>query len=314
MVVNKIFAVTKNQKNTEKVTTLNQECRVQICALFTRDSPAITFVAAIFITLAFACSAAAQTVPKVNDTGVEQCYDNTTAVTCASVATDTGTHPRQDARHGRDAKNTAGTLAKVGTGSKAFDYTKVCNSGDLAGTGTCSANPSLGTTASDWACTKDNVTGLVWEIKTAINTDLRFSGHNYTWYSANTATNGGVAGYTGSNTCNATLPSSLCNTDAYVTAVNAETLCGSSDWRLPNLLELQSLIDYAKTGVSSPTVDTALFPGTVANAFYWSNTTRSFSIGLAYTVGTAATVVFPDNKTNSPNAGLHSVRLVRGGL
>lgn len=253
-------------------------------------------------------------MPKVNDTGLEQCYDNTTAVTCASVATDTGTHPRQDARHGRDAKNTAGTLTKLGSGNKGFDYTKVCNSGELAGAGTCSANPSLGTTASDWACTKDNVTGLVWEIKTAINTDLRFSGHNYTWYSANAATNGGVAGDTGSNTCNATLPSSLCNTDAFVTAVNAATLCGNSDWRLPNVLELQSLIDYAKTGVSSPAVDTAFFPGTIANAFYWSNTTRSFSIGLAYSVGTAATVIFPDNKTNSPNAGLHSVRLVRGGL
>ena len=277
---------------------MNQECRVRICSLI----------------IAFTLPAAAQTVPKVNDTGLEQCYDNTTAVTCASVATDTGTHPRQDARHGRDAKNTAGTLTKLGSGNKGFDYTKVCNSGELAGAGTCSANPSLGTTASDWACTKDNVTGLVWEIKTAINTDLRFSGHNYTWYSANAATNGGVAGDTGSNTCNATLPSSLCNTDAFVTAVNAATLCGNSDWRLPNVLELQSLIDYAKTGVSSPAVDTAFFPGTIANAFYWSNTTRSFSIGLAYSVGTAATVIFPDNKTNSPNAGLHSVRLVRGGL
>ena len=277
---------------------MNPECRVSIFALII----AITF------------PAAAQTVPKVNDTGLEQCYDNTTAVTCASVATDTGTHPRQDARHGRDAKNTAAALIKVGSGNKGFDYTKVCNSGELAGVAACPANPGLGATGSDWACTKDNVTGLVWEIKTASNTDLRFSGHNYTWYSANAATNGGVAGDTGSNTCNATLPSSLCNTDAYVTAVNAATLCGNSDWRLPSVLELQSLIDYAKTGVSSLTVDTAFFPGTIADAFYWSNTTRSFSLGLAYTVGTAATVIFPDNKTNSPNVGLHSVRLVRGGL
>ena len=295
---------------------LKQECKARIFSSKIHITDFLALVAFLLLTTAFtlSMSAAAQTVPKLTDTGLEQCYDNTTAVTCASVATDTGTHPRQDARHGRDAKNTAGTLTKLGSGNKGFDYTKVCNSGELAGVGACPANPVVGGAVSDWACTKDNVTGLVWEIKTAINTDLRFSGHNYTWYSANAATNGGVAGDTGSNTCNATLPSSLCNTDAFVTAVNAATLCGNSDWRLPNVLELQSLIDYAKTGVSSPAVDTAFFPGTIANAFYWSNTTRSFSIGLAYSVGTAATVVFPDNKTNSPNAGLHSVRLVRGGL
>ena len=265
----------------------------------------LLFGAALALT---AFPVAAQVVPKLNDTGIDQCYDNTAVATCATVATDGGTHPRQDARHGRDAKNASGTpIAKVGAGAKGFDYTQVCNSGELAGTGACPASPTLGTGANDWACTKDNVTGLTWEVKTATATDLRFSGHTYTWYSTNAAINGGVPGDTGTNTCNATLPSNLCNTETFVTAVNAANLCGQSNWRLPIVLELQSLVDHAKAGVSTPTVDTTYFPGTVASTFYWSSTTRSFSIGLAYGVGTADIAVNPTNKTIA-----RSVRLVRG--
>ena len=49
-------------------------------------------------------------------------------------------------------------------------------------------------------------------------------------------------------------------------------LCGHAghrDWRIPNVKELQSIVDY---GQVSPAIDPT-FPGPTAAAFYWSATT-----------------------------------------
>ena len=90
-------------------------------------------------------------------------------------------------------------ICVIGGGAAGFDYTKIANNGTTLGAGAI-----LGTAATDWACTKDNITGLTWEVKTGYNTDLRYSGHRYSWFSSDGATNGGVAGSMGANTCNAT--------------------------------------------------------------------------------------------------------------
>lgn len=72
----------------------------------------IPFLALIFFTPLFPASAA-----PLNDTGITFCGDATTnTASCARVAADTGTHPRQDARYGRDAAAAAGTLTKIGGG------------------------------------------------------------------------------------------------------------------------------------------------------------------------------------------------------
>jgi hypothetical protein len=73
------------------------------------------------------------------------------------------------------------------------------------------ASAALGTNSTDWACTRDNITGLIWEIKTDDN-GLRDKDYSYTWYSTDAASNGGNAGSAGSNTCGSTLPSNLCKT------------------------------------------------------------------------------------------------------
>jgi len=44
------------------------------------------------------------------------------------------------------------------------------------------------------------------------------------------------------------------------------TLDGKSDWRLPSVLELQSIVDY---GGSNPAINATAFPGTDAS-YYWS--------------------------------------------
>ena len=238
----------------------------------------------------------------MNDTGQTLCYDaSNTGVACsASVGGDNGVNPRQDGRYGRDAAATAGRLTKVGAGSAGFDFTKIANNGSVL-----PANAALGTAPTDWACTKDNVTGLTWEVKTA--SGLRSSAHTYSWYSTDTATNGGVAGDVGTNTCGGTLSgySNQCNTANYATAVNATGLCGGTDWYLPSIRELWSIF-LVGAGVF-PSVDSVYFPNTALAAYLSRTTTVSLTsiwfvhFDDAYSVATG--------KVATSNA----VRLVRRG-
>jgi len=62
-------------------------------------------------------------------------------------------------------------------------YSKVCNSGALEGEEDCPLNPELGTKPTDWACTKDNDTGLIWEVKTT-DGGLRDMNERYTNYTS----------------------------------------------------------------------------------------------------------------------------------
>lgn len=250
----------------------------------------------LFSLLFAAAPAHAATVVPLNDTGQTLCYNSAgTAVSCATVA--------DDGRYGRDAANTAGQISKTGAGTKGFDFTKIANDGTALGAGA-----ALGVNPTDWACTRDNVTGLTWEVKTATATDLRYSAHTYTWYSTDAASNGGNAGSTGSNTCNATLPGNLCNTQAFVAAVNAAALCGYSDWRLPSLRELQSLVDFSvpATGVA-PTIDATYFPNTQISVFWSANNYSSVPADAWY-------VYFYYGYSGAGNkANSNYVRLVRGG-
>jgi len=235
------------------------------------------------------------------DSGQTVCDDGTHVMAACSLnnTSDAAPLPRQDGRFGRDPKAAAGTLVKIGAGAAGFDYTKVGNNGsDLA------AAAALGVNPADWACTRDNVTGLTWEVKTATNTDLRFSGHTYTWYSTDATTNGGSAGVTGANTCNATLPGNLCNTQALVTAVNSAALCGASDWRLPTRRELFTLVHL---GVSNPSIDPTYFSNTPASGF-WSASSYVPSPTGAWDVGFFDGFTFGNGKGNNSY-----VRLVRGG-
>lgn len=88
-------------------------------------------------------------------------------------------------------------------------------------------------------CVKDNITGLTWEGKPT--TGLRAAGNTYTNNLGDNDHPDGVS--------------------AYVAAVNAAGLCGYSNWRLPTLDELLSIVDY---GVNSfgLAIDSAWFPNT----------------------------------------------------
>ena len=228
-----------------------------------------------------------------NDTGQTACYTGTGIVVACSLAA-------TDGRYGRDAAALVGVLPKVGAGTGGFDFTKLANNGTPL-----PAGAALGSNATDWGCTLDNVTGLTWEVKTGTNTDLRYTGHTYTWYST-ASNNGGFPGELGSDTCNGTLAaySNQCNTANYVLAVNAAEMCGQSDWRLPTVTELQGIINFG--AVFPLGIDPSYFPNS-QSYFYRTSNSWAPAPWFAWLVAGDGSV-FPDSKTY----GLY-VRLVRGG-
>ena len=284
----------RRSMNSGFVPTLIQGLQTQRPLLF-------TIIVALLLTISAPHAAAAG----LNDTGQTQCYDASNPpalVPCsATVGGDSGINSRQDARFGRDAQIAGQSLTKVGAGAAAFDYTKIANNGaQLA------PSAALGSNSSDWACTKDNVTGLTWEVKNT--SGPRNVEHTYTWYST-AAANGGAPGSIGTNTsCANSLVS--CNLQDYVSAQNAANLCGAVDWRLPTRKELLSLV-YAGRSIA-PHIDTTYFPNT-ANATTtqtWTGSTHAFNSTFAWYVDFYDGNSYASDKFTVDG---YVVRVVRGG-
>jgi hypothetical protein len=79
---------------------------------------------------------------------------------------------------------------------------------------------------------------------------------------------------------------------------------GADDWRLPNVLELDSIVDSMATGVA---IDGAIFPGTAAD-LYVTATTFAAGFNQAYDVYFGF-----GNSTNNPKTHALRVRCVRTG-
>jgi len=204
----------------------------------------------------------------LNDTGISNCYVNS-GVDNTGVEADGGSHPRQDCRYGRDA---ALGVPKVGGGGKGFDFTKIANNGTVL-----PESAALGVGATDWACTRDNVTGLVWEVK-VIN-GLRSLNHAYTWYNSDATTNGGDAGIESNGSC---LFTGRCDTEKFVADVNAGIgMCGAKDWRMPSQNELLSIMDFGRT---APSIDPTYFPNT-PSSYFWSASAVASLSNHAWRVG-----------------------------
>ncbi len=246
----------------------------------------------------------------LTDTGQDQCYNGSAMVACDAIsAGDSADYPAQDGRFGRDAAAAAGQLSKTGGGEAGFDYTKVCNSGELAGSGACPANPALGSASTEWGCTKDNVTGLIWEVKINDATHLRHKEWSYTWFSTDSTTNGGNAGTPdGGDNC---LDITRCDTKKFIADVNSAGLCGNSDWRMPYINELHTLTHYGKP-YTSGSFDKGYFPNTNTQpgALYWSATSLAILDPSKWAWAWRGP---SEGLGRSGKSTAYSVRLVRGG-
>ncbi len=234
---------------------------------------------------------------KLNDTGAADCVDALGAAAGCPLAA----APGQDAEHGRDAAARSGRLAKRGAGRSGFDFTKIGADGEPLVIQFSEWEPQgsedLG---SNWACVRDNVSGLVWEIKNADPASERFFGHTYSWHNVDEQTNGGVAGERNLGQCAGTFD---CDTAGFITAANEAALCGRTDWRLPSVTELLSIVDHS---LINPPVDSAFFPNVSLNA-HWTSVTVADNPMLAwyvyFTVGTSGTI---------SKSGRAHIRLVSG--
>jgi hypothetical protein len=198
-------------------------------------------------------------------------------------------------------------IAVIGNVKAAEIYTKIANNGsELPDSAKLSSNPK------DWACTKDNKTGLIWEVKTN-DGGLRDMNNQYTWYQPNVSENGIFAGYQNGGLCKG----SDCDTYAYANTVNQQTLCNAKNWRVPTKEELMTLVlcsdnNYFAGGsctnrlaITRPTINTNYFPNTFPN-WFWSSTRN---VGGDYY---AWLVSFDDGHDGrSDRSDRVSVRLVR---
>lgn len=195
---------------------------------------------------------------RLNDTGVVDCADWTEY----SLPCPVGDFPDQDAEVGRDALALSGSLEKVGAGHAGFDFSKLDSSGAL-----------LPASATSWSCVRDNHTGLVWEVKSSDPESVRFSGHYFSWYSPDMASNGGDSGQQdGTPSCSGGID---CDTYSYVGAVNDSGLCGIAQWRLPRVGELRSIVNF---GAIDPVIDPEFFPEEYVddqNNRYWTSQTNA---------------------------------------
>ena len=230
----------------------------------------------------------------LNDTGITTCADGA----YNDLACPQATHPGQDADYGRDAQARAGTLTKVGDGRAGFDFTK------LGADGNPLTDQSVAYTTTPWSCVRDNHTGLVWEVKTT-DGGLRDANHTYTWYNSTGVNDGGDPGTANGGTC---ADSTDCDTEKYVAAVNAVGLCGQTDWRLPTMDELISLVD-SSIASPGPTIDNGYFPNTLPS-YYWSSSpyASDYSNGAAWYIN-----FYYGHDGPLDRSFAKSVRLVRGG-
>ena len=233
----------------------------------------------LWFCLAVHTAAQAQTRP-LNDTGQTLCYNAANAgVACtAAVGGDTGVNPRQDGRFGRDAQAAAGGLTKVGGGVAGFDFTKVCMSGQSVGTGTCLAtaveNRRINPASNDWACSRDNLTGLVWS--------LYEDNSLYDFQSAASVAAGSNAGNH-----------------------NASARCGYNDWRMPTAAELMSIHNYQTDGID-------FLPG--RDGHNWASERRPIIDGreYAWTFTFGSSFTLPGALSVRPSDSGNVAILVRG--
>ncbi len=240
---------------------------------------------------------AAVATGQLNDTGItaSQCYQSgtDTFVLCSSalaigtVGQSVTSFAPQDGMTGRDT-NTSNTALD---GALGFSFTKIGASGE-----------TLPATATQWSCVKDNVTGLMWEKKTN-DGGLYDISRTFTHLDNTNSPQFVTGAFPTLAQINAAT-----NSIGFKNAVNADALCGATDWRLPETDELQSIADYNSN--QAGLLDAAWFTSSANNNFF-------ISAAAAPALPPTDHVVFSGGATGvqqgvTREAQSASIRLVRG--
>ncbi|WP_411994769.1 PKD domain-containing protein [Agarivorans sp. DSG3-1] len=210
----------------------------------------------------------------INDTGISTCADyafgasesHQNSIDCnLTTDADGDSVPQdQDGHVGRDINASNNDDGKLG-----FSFIKLDSQGQ-----------ALNADATSWSCVLDTVTELIWEVKTT-DSGLQDIHHNYSWLDNNNSQNGGNSGAADAGSCVGT-----CDTESYVNSVNALSLCGLTNWRVPAYPELQSLVDYSQTNFA---IENDYFPNT-DNDGYWTSSTLSQFNSAAWRVNFNLTI------------------------
>ena len=172
-------------------------------------------------------------------------------------------------------------------GSNYSDYTKI----DAYGY-------ELSRSAKSWTCVIDNRSGLIWEVKTD-DDSIRDKDNEYRWGGKGVRE---VSLKSVNRSPANTYPESRRNRkgnryadwNKLVDAVNSERLCGFSDWRVPDLYELASLVrchggrylnldEGCKGNYQEPTIFRDYFPNAQSRG-YWSASPSADDISYAWQI------------------------------
>jgi hypothetical protein len=147
--------------------------------------------------------------------------------------------------------------------------------------------PALSYTDNGDGTFTDNNTHLVWEKKDNVDGSVHNVGNFYQWSNGETAADGDL--FTTFLATLNTVPCFACH----------------CDWRIPNVKELQSLVNY------STVLPATSVPGATATDFYWSPTPFAPSPTFAWSVNFYHGLVTVPGDGERPNIG--PARAVRGG-
>lgn len=148
-----------------------------------------------------------------NDTGVVDYLVDGQLQAEASVE-----YPEQDAAYGRDQ-----------SGQKGFSFVKLDAKGQ-----------PLTDDAAAWSCVKDLNTGLIWEVKVDDPASPRDKNR---LFAIKTAQYSPSSYDIALATCTEEGSGQYCETEEYAHYLNAQALCGKTDWRLPTLNEQYDVLD-----------------------------------------------------------------------
>lgn len=197
---------------------------------------------------------------------------------------------------------------KTGKTAKGQNFKKISITGE-----------ELPDTAEKWSCVLDNTTGLLWEVKSSQG--LHFEKKLYRWGGKGVSK---IALGVDLNTIKREekpwdeTGDRFNDWDQLVDGSNNEKYCGRTNWRVPNLYELSSLVYCSNAGYDlgegcknnpgfkAPTINTKYFPNT-SSAFYWTSSPYVYANFHSWLVN------FGNGYSNDySRKNLYRVRLVSG--